>query len=168
MIKIGLKTKDGKPFDINDLAKNIKKSKTGAVYGIPKKRNRHDSALHLAVNVLGSATKNIAPADCLMAPVQKNREKVIQAYQRAFTEEMTKRKDVKDILHNLGKIQEKATNKMCFSIIEDVVKPTIMSNGSGYGWRRLLPATIKKKKGSDQRYYTTGTLLSCLGWEIKK
>lgn len=161
MVKFSFKSANGNSFTkgLDDMLKKMKISNYTVDYGIPASRNKNDAALHLAVNVMGCPEKNIASADCLGEPVQEKKEEVAKEFKKEFNNNIE--------TNDFDEAVEMALNQTGFFVVEDCVKPSILSNGNGK-WRELLPNTVKRKKGSNQRYITTGELFDCLGYEVKK
>ena len=157
-MKLNFKYKNGKPFNAEEFLKKYIISKYKAGYGITKERNVNNSALHLAVNTLGSFSRNIPARDSLNKPVKEQLNKLLSLGAKEFKN---------DSSNSFDKKFENSLNKMCFSIINDVVRPTILANGGGV-WQKLSPITIKRKLGSEQMLIASGEMFDCLSWRVEK
>jgi hypothetical protein len=161
MFKIDEKQKK----ELYRILNNFTKCEISAKIGILGNNNpvydkQNNAAGVLAVHVYGSITHNIPKRDPLYEVFIREQQRIMDYLFNIL------KKNLQNIATiNIQQIIKKSFNELAFFILNDLIKPEILTNGRGK-WKSLSPITIKKKMGSKQMLIDTGLLFKSLAFNV--
>jgi hypothetical protein len=150
--------------NIQKLLKNNIKA-NGKIGVFQDKNSRNDNFINnatlLAIHIYGSITKNIPARDPLIKPIHREKAKILKFLKNEI--QMQIKNHIKNL--DFNSIYKQVMEKLCFFILNDIVKGEILTNGQGQ-WQDLSPQTIQSKLGSSQMLIQAKKLFNSLSFKV--